>query len=85
VCVFDGTYYKITTTNYISNTSLDTTFHMYPWGPRRPLLHVILHTVQLDEENQSILIGQGGLLLVVPHLFAVPVFFFLIRGGVKKK
>jgi hypothetical protein len=33
VCVFDCTYYKITTTNYISETSLYTTFCMYPWGP----------------------------------------------------
>ncbi len=33
VCVFDGTYYKITTTNYISKTSLYTTFRMYPSGP----------------------------------------------------
>ncbi len=33
VCVFDGTYYKITTTNYISKTSLNTTFCMYPSGP----------------------------------------------------
>jgi len=33
VCVFDGTYYKITTTNYISKTSLYTTFRMYSLGP----------------------------------------------------
>jgi hypothetical protein len=33
VCVFDGTYYKITTTNYISKTSLYNTFSMYPLGP----------------------------------------------------
>jgi hypothetical protein len=34
VCVLDGTYYKITTTtNYISKTSLYTTFCMYPLGP----------------------------------------------------
>jgi len=32
VCVFDGTYYKITITNYISKTSLYTTFHMYSMG-----------------------------------------------------
>ncbi len=32
-CVFDGTYYKITITNYISKTSLYTTFRMYPSGP----------------------------------------------------
>ncbi len=33
VSVFDGTYYKITTTNYIFKTSLYTTFRTYPWGP----------------------------------------------------
>jgi hypothetical protein len=33
VCVFDGTYNKITITNYISKTSLYTTFRMYPSGP----------------------------------------------------
>jgi hypothetical protein len=33
VCVFDHTYHKITTTNYISKTSLYTTFRMYPSGP----------------------------------------------------
>jgi hypothetical protein len=29
----DDTYYKITPTNYISKTSLYTTFHMYLSGP----------------------------------------------------
>jgi len=33
VCVIDGTYYKITVTNYISKSSLYTTFRMYPSGP----------------------------------------------------
>jgi hypothetical protein len=33
VCVFDRTYYKITTTNNISKTSLYTTFPMYPLRP----------------------------------------------------
>jgi len=33
VCVFDGTYYKITITNYIFKTSLYMTFCMYLWGP----------------------------------------------------
>ncbi len=33
VCVFDGTHYKITITNYISKTSLYMTFRMYPLGP----------------------------------------------------
>jgi hypothetical protein len=32
VCVFDGTYYKITTTNYIFNTSLYTTLLGSFWG-----------------------------------------------------
>jgi hypothetical protein len=44
VCVFDGTYYKITTTNYISKTSLYTTFCMYP---SRPLPLKILMFAQL--------------------------------------
>ncbi len=33
VCVFDGTYYKSTTTNYRSKTSLYMTFRMYLLGP----------------------------------------------------
>ncbi len=33
VCVFDSTYYKITIINYISKTSIYTTFHMYSLGP----------------------------------------------------
>ncbi len=33
VCVFDSTYYKITTINYISKTSLYITFCIYPYGP----------------------------------------------------
>jgi hypothetical protein len=33
VCVFDSTYYKITTTNYSFKTSLYTTFRMYSSGP----------------------------------------------------
>jgi hypothetical protein len=32
VCVFDGTYYKITTTNYISKTSLHITLLGSFWG-----------------------------------------------------
>jgi hypothetical protein len=32
VCVFDGTYYKITTTNYTSKTSLYTTLLGSFWG-----------------------------------------------------
>ncbi len=32
VCVFDSTYYKITTTNYISKTSLYTTLLGSFWG-----------------------------------------------------
>ncbi len=33
MCLFDNTYYKITTTNYISKTSLCITFRMYSSGP----------------------------------------------------
>jgi hypothetical protein len=33
VCVFDDTYYKITTINYSSKTSLYTTFRMCSLGP----------------------------------------------------
>jgi hypothetical protein len=43
VCVFDGTYYKITITNYIFKTSLYTTFCMYPsepW-PLKILMHCL--------------------------------------------
>ncbi len=54
VCVFDGTYYKITTTNYIFKTSLHTTFRMYPPGPfPKPLYiphipHVSMETLAAE-------------------------------------
>jgi len=49
VCVFDGTYYKITTTNCKSKTSLYTTFHMYlsgPW-PLKILMFALLVTREI--------------------------------------
>ncbi len=48
VCVFDGTYYKITTTNYISKTSLHTTFRMYPLGPL--LLKILMFALLVTRE-----------------------------------
>jgi hypothetical protein len=53
VCVFDGTYYKITTTNYISKTSLYTTFRMYssrPW-PLKILTFALLVTREIATYN----------------------------------
>jgi hypothetical protein len=49
VCVFDYTYYKITITNYISKTSLYTTFHMYPSGnwPLKILMFTLLVTREI--------------------------------------
>ncbi len=46
VCVFDGTYYRITTTNYISKTSLYVTFRMYSSGswPLKILMFALLVT-----------------------------------------
>ncbi len=49
VCVFDGTYYKIRTTNYMSKTSLYTTFRMYlsgPW-PLKILMFALLVTPEI--------------------------------------
>ncbi len=49
VCVFDCTYYKITTTNYISKTYLYITFHMYslgPW-PLKILMFALLVTCEI--------------------------------------
>jgi hypothetical protein len=48
VCVFDGTYYKIITTNYISKTSLYTTFRMYPSGPW--LLKILMFALLVTHE-----------------------------------
>jgi hypothetical protein len=53
VCVFDDTYYKITTTNYISKTSLYTTFRMYPskpW-PLKILMFALLVTHEIATYN----------------------------------
>jgi hypothetical protein len=53
VCVFDGTYYKITTTNYISKTSLYITFRMYSWGPwpLKILMFALLVTREIATYN----------------------------------
>jgi hypothetical protein len=48
VCVFDGTYYKIKTTNYISKTSLYTTFRMYPSEPW--LLKILMFALLVTRE-----------------------------------
>ncbi len=56
MCVFDGTYYKITTTNYISKTSLYTTFRMYTWGPwpQKILMFALLVTREIATQNFKI-------------------------------
>ncbi len=46
--VVDGTYYKITTTNYISKTSLYTTFRMYSSGPW--LLKILMFELLVTHE-----------------------------------
>jgi hypothetical protein len=46
VCVFDDTYYKITTTNYISKPSLYTTFRMYSSGPWP--LKILMFALNID-------------------------------------
>ncbi len=48
VCVFDGTYYKITTTNYISKTSLYSTLRMYPSEPW--LLKILMFALLVTRE-----------------------------------
>jgi hypothetical protein len=48
VCVFDGTYYKITTTNYNSKTSLYITFRMYSLGPW--LLKILMFALLVTRE-----------------------------------
>ncbi len=72
MCVFDDTYYKITTTNYISKTFLYITFPMYPWGPwpLKILMFALLVTREIatyswpwekTEDNKYML----GLLLIL--------------------
>ncbi len=53
VCVFDDTYYKITTTNYIFKTSLYITFHMYPWGlwPLKILMLALFVTCEIATDS----------------------------------
>jgi len=48
VCVFDDTYYKITTSNYISKTSLYSTFPMYSLGPWP--LKILMFTLLVTRE-----------------------------------
>jgi len=48
VCVFYGTHYKITITNYISKTSLYMTFRMYPSGPW--LLKILIFALLVTRE-----------------------------------
>jgi hypothetical protein len=53
VCVFEGTYYKITTINYIFKTSLYTKFRMYqlgPW-PLKILMFALLLTSEITTYN----------------------------------
>jgi hypothetical protein len=50
VCVFDGTYYKVTSTNYISKTSLYAMFRMYslgPWQLKKILMFALLVTSEI--------------------------------------
>jgi len=59
VCVFDDTYYKITTTNYISKTSLYTTFCMYslgPW-PLKILMFALLVTCEVAADIDIKILG----------------------------
>jgi hypothetical protein len=53
ICVFDGTNYKITITNYISKTSLYLTFRMYPSGPwpLKILMFALLVTHEIATYN----------------------------------
>ncbi len=50
MCVFDGTYYKITTTNYIFKTSLYITFRMYSSGPWP--LKILMFALLVTREKQ---------------------------------
>jgi len=59
VCVFDGTYYKITTTNYISKTSLYIAFPMYSWGPwpLKILMFALLVTSEIAADIDIKILG----------------------------
>jgi hypothetical protein len=60
VCVFDGTYYKITTTNYISKTSLNTTFCMYPSGPWPLKIFNVCTACDPWDSNIQLTMGKTG-------------------------
>jgi hypothetical protein len=60
VCVFDDTYYKITTTNNVSKTSLHTTFRMYPSRPwlLKILMFALLVTCEIANIQLTIVKDQ---------------------------
>jgi hypothetical protein len=66
-CVFDGTYYKITITNYISKTSLYTTFRMYPLVPW-PLKILMFALLVTHHEGGVIYFCQGFLPCMMPSM-----------------
>ncbi len=59
VCVFDDTYYKIITRNYISKTSLYITFQMYPSGPW--LLKILMFALLVTHEIATNYISKTSL------------------------
>jgi hypothetical protein len=68
VCVFDSTYYKITTTNYISKTSLYITFHMYPSAPWLLKILMFALLVTRDSNIQLTMVKDRRLGLGMPFL-----------------
>ncbi len=66
VCVFDDTYYKITTTNYISKTSLYSTFHMYPSIPWP--MKILMFALLVTHEGGAIYFCQGFLPCMMPSM-----------------
>jgi hypothetical protein len=60
VCVFDDTYYKITTTNYISKTSLYTTFCMYPSRPWPLKIFNVCIACDPWDSNIQLTMGKTG-------------------------
>jgi hypothetical protein len=70
VCVFDGTYYKITTTNYISKTSLYIAFPMYSWGPwpLKILMFALLVTSDIAADIDIKILGVPPPRLGMPFL-----------------
>ncbi len=59
MCVFDGTCYKITTTNYISKTFLYTTFRMCSLGPwsLKILMFALLVTCEIEHIAREYMLG----------------------------